>query len=50
MAETGAISQDEADKAKATPLQVAPTKGRIDVSDAPDFADDVQNQLGDMIA
>jgi len=50
MAETGAITQDDADKAKATPLQVAPTKGRIDVSDAPYFADYVQNQLGDMIA
>ena len=49
MAETGAITQDEANKAKATPLQVAPTKGRIDVSDAPYFADYVQNQLGDMI-
>ena len=50
MAETGVISQDEATKAKATPLQVAPVKGRIDVSDAPYFADFVQNQLGDMIA
>jgi penicillin-binding protein 1B len=50
MAETGTITQDEANKAKDTPLQVAPTKGRIDVSDAPYFADYVQNQLGDMIA
>ncbi|HEX6728772.1 MAG TPA: PBP1A family penicillin-binding protein [Pyrinomonadaceae bacterium] len=50
MAETGAITVDEANKAKATPLQVAPVKGRIDVSDAPYFADYVQNQLGDMIA
>ena len=50
MAETGKITQDDANKAKATPLQVAPTKGRIDVSDAPYFADYVQNQLGDMIA
>jgi penicillin-binding protein 1B len=50
MAETGAIPREEADKAKATPLQVTPTKGRIDVSDAPYFADYVQNQLGDMIA
>jgi penicillin-binding protein 1B len=50
MAETGAITQDEANKAKDSPLQVAPTKGRIDVSDAPYFADYVQNQLGDMIA
>ena len=50
MAETGVISQDEATQAKATPLQVSPVKGRIDVSDAPYFADFVQNQLGDMIA
>ncbi len=50
MAETGAITQEEATKAKATDLVVAPTKGRIDVSDAPYFADYVQNQLGDMIA
>jgi penicillin-binding protein 1B len=50
MAETGSISQDEANKAKATPLQVAPVRGRIDISDAPYFADYVQNQLGDMIA
>jgi penicillin-binding protein 1B len=44
------FTQDDANNAKATPLQVAPTKGRIDVSDAPYFADYVQNQLGDMIA
>src|SRR5215213_9390536 len=50
MAEAGAITQDEAKAAKATPLQVVPAKGRIDVSDAPYFADYVQNQLGDMIA
>src|SRR6201991_83584 len=50
MAEAGAITQDEAAKAKATPLQVAPQKGRVDQSDAPYFADYVQNQLGDMIA
>jgi penicillin-binding protein 1B len=50
MAETGAVTQDEAYNAKETPLQVAPTKGRIDVSDAPYFADYVQNQLGDMVA
>ena len=31
-------------------MQVAPVRGRIDVSDAPYFADYVQNQLGDMIA
>jgi penicillin-binding protein 1B len=50
MAETGAITADEASNAKATPLAVAPVKGRIDASDAPYFADYVQNQLGDMIA
>src|SRR5215203_5424319 len=50
MAEAGAITQDEATTAKATPLQVVPARGRIDVSDAPYFADYVQNQLGDMIA
>src|SRR5947207_1254842 len=50
MAETGAISGDEANQAKQTALQVAATKGRIDVSDAPYFSDYVQNQLGDIIA
>jgi penicillin-binding protein 1B len=50
MAETGAISGEEANQAKQTPLQVAPTKGRIDVSDAPYFSDYVQSQLGDIIA
>ncbi len=50
MAETGVISGEEANQAKQTPLQVAPTKGRIDISDAPYFADYVQSQLGDIIA
>ncbi len=50
MAEAGVISQDEANAAKSSPLQVVPVKGRIDVSDAPYFADYVQNQLGDLIA
>ncbi len=50
MAETGAISADEAARAKETPLQVTSSKGRIDVSDAPYFADYVQSQLGDIIA
>jgi penicillin-binding protein 1B len=50
MAETGAITQEEAAQAKAQPLQVAATKGRIDISDAPYFADYVQSQLGDIIA
>ncbi len=50
MAEAGAISADEAKKAKESSLQVVAVRGRIDVSDAPYFADYVQNQLGDMIA
>jgi penicillin-binding protein 1B len=50
MVEAGALSVDEANSAKAKPVQVAPVKGRIDVSDAPYFADYVQNQLGDIIA
>ncbi|HSS21156.1 MAG TPA: PBP1A family penicillin-binding protein [Pyrinomonadaceae bacterium] len=50
MAETGAISGEEAASAKAAPLQVTPSKGRIDVSDAPYFSDYVQTQLGDIIA
>ena len=50
MAETGDISQEEAAQAKATELKIAPTKGRIDVSDAPYFADYVQNQLSDLIS
>jgi penicillin-binding protein 1B len=50
MAEAGAITQDEAKTAKATPLQVVPSRGRIDVSDAPYFADYVQNQLSELIA
>ena len=50
MAETGSHLGEEANQAKQTPLKVAPTKGRIDVSDAPYFADYVQSQLGDIIA
>src|SRR5256712_4500135 len=50
MADTGAIKQDEARQAEATELKLAPVKGRIDVSDAPYFADYVQNQLGDLIS
>ena len=50
MAETGAITQDEAAQAEAVELKVAPTKGRIDISDAPYFSDYVQNQLGDLVA
>ncbi len=50
MAETGAITQLEAAQAQATPLKVVNARGRIDASDAPYFADYVQNQLGDLIA
>jgi penicillin-binding protein 1B len=50
MAETGAITREEADRAKAEPLKVAAVRGRIDASDAPYFADYVQSQLGDIIA
>src|SRR5690349_2131209 len=50
MLEAGAITADQANAAKESPLQVAPVRGRIDVSDAPYFVDYVQNQLGDMIA
>jgi penicillin-binding protein 1B len=50
MAEAGVITADELKAAKATDLHVVPSKGRIDVSDAPYFADYVQNQLGDLIA
>jgi penicillin-binding protein 1B len=50
MLEAGVITADEAKTAKETPLHVVPARGRIDVSDAPYFADYVQNQLGDMIA
>jgi penicillin-binding protein 1B len=49
MAETGAISSTEAQQAQASELKIAPTKGRIDISDAPYFADYVQNQLGEVI-
>ncbi|MFN2493324.1 MAG: PBP1A family penicillin-binding protein [Pyrinomonadaceae bacterium] len=50
MAQTGAISLEEANQAKQSPLRVAATKGRIDTSDAPYFSDYVQSQLGDIIA
>ena len=50
MAETGAITQTEASQAQATRLKVASAKGRLDASEAPYFADYVQNQLGDIIA
>src|ERR1051326_1698320 len=50
MAETGALTEDQAKQAEAIELKLAPVKGRIDVSDAPYFADYVQNQLGDLIS
>jgi penicillin-binding protein 1B len=50
MLESGTITAEEAATAKATDLHVVPARGRIDVSDAPYFADYVQNQLGDMVA
>src|SRR5882724_11087394 len=50
MAETGVISEQQSTEAVATPLQVSSGKGRIDTTDAPYFADYVQNQLGDLIA
>ncbi|HKR00507.1 MAG TPA: PBP1A family penicillin-binding protein [Pyrinomonadaceae bacterium] len=49
MVETGAVSAEQAAAAKAEPLKVAPTKGRVDSLDAPYFADYVQSQLGDVI-
>jgi penicillin-binding protein 1B len=49
MAETAAITQAEAQAAESSDLKIAPTKGRIDISDAPYFADYVQNQLNDVI-
>ena len=49
MAETGTITNDQAKAAEATDLKLAPAKGRIDISDAPYFADYVQNQLGDLV-
>lgn len=50
MVEASEITEQEAATAKATPLHVVPARGRIDVSDAPYFADYVQNQLDNMIA
>jgi penicillin-binding protein 1B len=50
MAETGAITADEAARAKATELKVAPARGRLDNSDAPYFVDYVQTQLADILA
>jgi penicillin-binding protein 1B len=49
MAETGVITEDQAKQAEGVELKLAPAKGRIDISDAPYFADYVQNQLGDLV-
>src|SRR5687767_6050327 len=49
MGEAGVITADELKTAKATPLQVVPVRGRIDVSDAPYFSDYVQNQLENIV-
>src|SRR5687768_13785061 len=50
MVEAGELSAADAKVAKDSPLAVAPVRGRVDVSDAPYFADYVQNQLSEMIA
>jgi penicillin-binding protein 1B len=50
MSETGVITTQQAAVAKSEPLKVAPTKGRVDSTDAPYFADYVENQLNDVIA
>lgn len=50
MVENGAITPEQATAAKGEPLKLASARGRIDTSDAPYFADYVQNQLGDIIA
>ncbi len=49
MTETGAITPELAAQAKATPLKVVAAKTRIDLSDAPYFADYVQNTLSDIV-
>jgi penicillin-binding protein 1B len=50
MSETQAITPELAKQAEGVELKLAPAKGRIDISDAPYFADYVQNQLGDLIS
>ncbi|MGB9181742.1 MAG: PBP1A family penicillin-binding protein, partial [Pyrinomonadaceae bacterium] len=50
MAETGAITQQEAQDAENTPLKVTNIKNRIDISEAPYFADYVQTQLSEIVA
>jgi penicillin-binding protein 1B len=50
MTETSAITPEHAKQAEGVELKLAAAKGRIDISDAPYFADYVQNQLGDLIS
>ncbi len=50
MAEAEAVSKEESEAAKATPLKVAAARGRIDNSEAPYFVDYVQSQLSDILA
>ncbi|MDT4968616.1 MAG: penicillin-binding protein, partial [Acidobacteriota bacterium] len=49
MAETGSITPEQSAAAKIEPLKIAPTKGRVDTSDAPYFADYVESQLSEII-
>jgi penicillin-binding protein 1B len=49
MVDAEAIGVAQAKQAEDTELKIAATKGRIDASDAPYFADYAQNQLGDLI-
>ncbi|MGH9941756.1 MAG: PBP1A family penicillin-binding protein [Pyrinomonadaceae bacterium] len=50
MAEAGAITRQEADRAKSAALKLAPAKGRMDSSEAPYFVDYVEQQLADLLA
>jgi penicillin-binding protein 1B len=50
MAEAGAVTRDEAERAKSTELKVAAARGRLDTSEAPYFVDYVQSQLADILA
>ncbi|HEY9282141.1 MAG TPA: PBP1A family penicillin-binding protein [Pyrinomonadaceae bacterium] len=50
MLEAGAITREEFEAAKRTPLKVAAARGRVDTSEAPYFVDYVQSQLGDVLA
>lgn len=49
MIETSAITPEQAAQAKTDLLKIAPTKGRVDTSDAPYFADYVESQLSEII-